>query len=113
MTATTPSKCATLQGAAANVWPGANATRTTNSLRILLDKIRNVRYILPLYIATVYCHCILPLSESFFPFAERQAGGKLSLFETLAHNLVREPRRGSDFFIFFTCNSLKKLDSEK
>jgi hypothetical protein len=31
----------------------------------------------------------------------------------LAHNLLREPGRGSDFFIFFTRNPLKRLDSEK
>jgi hypothetical protein len=35
------------------------------------------------------------------------------LFETLAYNLPRELERGSNFFIFFTRNPLKRLDSEK
>jgi hypothetical protein len=38
---------------------------------------------------------------------------KLWLFEPLAHNLPRERRRGSDFFIFLTRNPFKRLDSEK
>jgi hypothetical protein len=35
------------------------------------------------------------------------------LFETLAHNLPREPGRRNNFFIFFAGNPLKRLDSEK
>jgi hypothetical protein len=54
------------------------------------------------------------LSESRSrPPKNGQEGEKLWLFEILGHNPSREPRRRSDFFIFFTCNSLKRLDSEK
>jgi hypothetical protein len=35
------------------------------------------------------------------------------LFETLAHNLSREPRRGGDFLNYIARNPLKKLDSKK
>jgi hypothetical protein len=35
------------------------------------------------------------------------------LFEPLAHNLPRERGRTRNFFIFFTRNPLKRLDSEK
>jgi hypothetical protein len=38
---------------------------------------------------------------------------KPRLFETLAHNLLREPARRRGFLIFFTRNPLKMLDSEK
>jgi hypothetical protein len=35
------------------------------------------------------------------------------LFETLAHNLLREQRRGPDFLSDIVRNPLKRLDSEK
>jgi hypothetical protein len=35
------------------------------------------------------------------------------LFETLAHNLLREQRRGPDFLSDIARNPLKRLDSEK
>jgi hypothetical protein len=35
------------------------------------------------------------------------------LFETLIHNLPREPWRRRNFFIFFACNPLKRLNSQK
>jgi hypothetical protein len=60
-----------------------------------------------------YALCI-PLAESLSrsPVDGRE-DGRPWLFETLAYNLPREPERGRDFFIFFTCNPLKRLDSEK
>jgi hypothetical protein len=67
----------------------------------LLDKIRNVRYVF-----------LLAESHSRSPKDGRK-DGKPWLFETLAHNPPREPGRRSDFYIFFTRNSLKRLDSEK
>jgi hypothetical protein len=56
----------------------------------------------------------IPIGRIFF--AAGKTGGKdekLWLFETLAHNLSREPRWRSDFFIFLTRNSLKRHDSEQ
>jgi hypothetical protein len=38
---------------------------------------------------------------------------KPRLFETLAHNLLREQRRRSDFLTDIARNPLKRLDSEK
>jgi hypothetical protein len=35
------------------------------------------------------------------------------LFETLAHNLSPEPRRGRDFLNYIARNLLKSLDSQK
>ena len=35
------------------------------------------------------------------------------LFETLAHNLPREPGRGGDFLNYIARNPLKRLDSQK
>ena len=35
------------------------------------------------------------------------------LFETLTHNLTREPGRGSDFLNDIACNALKRLDSQE
>jgi hypothetical protein len=35
------------------------------------------------------------------------------LFETLTHNLLREPGRRRNFLFFFRRNPLKRLDSEK
>jgi len=55
-----------------------------------------------------------PLTESLSrsPVDGRE-DEKPRLFETLAHNPPREPGRRSNFFIFFTRNPLKRLDSEK
>jgi hypothetical protein len=67
----------------------------------LLDKIRNLRY-------------AFRLSESL---SRSPVGGrddeKPRLFETLAHNLSREQRRGSDFLNDTARNPLKRLDSQK
>jgi hypothetical protein len=38
---------------------------------------------------------------------------KAWLFETLAYNLPREPRRRGDFFTYIARNPLKRLNSEK
>jgi len=49
-----------------------------------------------------------------FPLAARRAEDEdLWLFETLAHNPPREPRRGSDFSNFLARNPLRRLDSQK
>jgi hypothetical protein len=50
-----------------------------------------------------------------------QAGGRAERGESVIHafadgvkhNLRREPRKLANFFIFFACNPLKRLDSEK
>ena len=87
---------------------GAGMARQTGQLGLpdridgavgnVLDKIRNIRY-------------AFPLSESH---SHRPVGGRESekprLFETLAHNLRREPERGSDFLNYIARNSLKRLD---
>jgi hypothetical protein len=78
-------------------WSTAIAVRAAN----LLDKIRNVRYAFR-----------LTESISRSPVDGRE-DEKLRLFETLVHNLRREAGAEERFFIFFTCNSLKKFDSEK
>jgi hypothetical protein len=64
----------------------------------LLDKIGNVRY----------AFRVAEISSSL-------AGpdGKPRLFETLANNLPREPRRRSDFLNDIAGNPLKRLDSQK
>jgi hypothetical protein len=66
-----------------------------------LDKIRKLCY--------VFSHSE---SRSRSPKDGRE-DEKPWLFETLAHNLLREPARRSDFLIFFTRSPLKRLDSEK
>jgi hypothetical protein len=78
-----------LEGAARQGRPTANAFRATNSLRgFFLDKIRNVRYIFP-----------LTESLSCSPKDGRE-DGKPWQFETLVYNLPREPWRGRDFLFF-------------
>jgi hypothetical protein len=67
----------------------------------LLDKIRNK--------CNVF-HLTESLSRS--P-ADGREDEKPWLFETLAHNLPREPGRGSDFFTYIARNPLKRLDSQK
>jgi hypothetical protein len=67
----------------------------------LLDKIRNARYAFPLAES---------LSRSPEDGWEEE---KPWLFETLPHNLPREPARGSDFLTYIACNPLKRLDSQK
>jgi hypothetical protein len=67
----------------------------------LLDKIRNA------------CN-IFPLTES----TSRSPGDgredeRAWLFETLAHNPLREPGRRELFFYFRARNPLKRLDSKK
>jgi hypothetical protein len=67
----------------------------------LIDKIRNLRYVFT-----------LAESQSRSPKDGRE-DEKLWLFETLAHNLSREPERGGDFLNYMACNPLKRLDSKK
>jgi hypothetical protein len=57
---------------------------------------------------------IFRLSESLShsPIGGRD-GGKPRLFETLAHNLPREPGQRSGFSDFRARNPLKRLDSRK
>jgi hypothetical protein len=52
--------------------------------------------------------------RNLFP-ARGQAIGETRkpwLFETLAHNLSREPARGSDLLTYIARNPLKRLDSK-
>jgi hypothetical protein len=52
--------------------------------------------------------------KSLFSLAGRRAERPEPwLFETLAHNLLREPERRSDFLTYTARNSLKRLDSQK
>jgi hypothetical protein len=44
---------------------------------------------------------------------DRREVEKPWLFETLAHNLSREPERGGDFLTYIARNPLKRLDSKK
>jgi hypothetical protein len=54
------------------------------------------------------------LLRNLFPLADSgQEDEKLWLFETLAHNLPREPGRRSGFSNFLARNPLKRLDSQK
>jgi hypothetical protein len=54
------------------------------------------------------------LAEFTLPLAGRRAEDeKPWLFETLVHNLRREPERGGDFLNYIACNPLKRLNSEK
>jgi len=86
---------------------GAVAGEPTNSQRHnnhelsanLIGKVRNVWYPFP-----------LAESISRLPVDGRR---KPWLFETLAHNLPREPGRGGDFLNDIARNSLKKLVSQK
>jgi hypothetical protein len=66
-----------------------------------LDKIRNLRYTFR-----------LTESLSRSPQDGRE-DEKPWLFETLAHNPLREPGRASDFLTYTARNSLKRLDSQK
>jgi hypothetical protein len=55
-----------------------------------------------------------PLAEFPFPLAGGRAGNeKPWLFETLVHNLPREPERGGDFLNYVARNPLKRFDSQK
>jgi hypothetical protein len=88
------------QGAAARSRPTANAITSADYLRISLTKSEM---------------CAIHSSwRNPFPLARRRAANeKPRLFETWAHNLPREPGRGSDFLTYIACNPLKRLDSEK
>jgi hypothetical protein len=66
-----------------------------------LTKSENVRYVFP-----------LAESLSRSPVDGRE-DEKLRLFETLAHNPLRELGRGSGFSTFIARNPLKRLDSQK
>ena len=59
-------------------------------------------------------HYVFRLSESISRSPEDgREDEKPWLFETLAHNLSREPGRGSDFLNYIARNLLKRLDSQK
>jgi hypothetical protein len=74
--------------------PTATAIRATNCL----DKIRNVRK-------------VFPLTESYSRSSKNgRKDEKPWLFETLVHNLPREPGRGGDFLNYIAHNPLKRLD---
>ena len=66
----------------------------------MLDKIRNL------------CH-MFPLAESNSRSLAGERDKDPWLFETLAYNLSREPRRGSDFLNYVARNPLKRLNSQK
>jgi len=56
---------------------------------------------------------MLPLAESHSHSLAGERDKGSWLFETLAHNLPREPGRGSDFLNYVARNPLKRLDSQK
>ena len=59
-------------------------------------------------------HYVFRLSESISHSPEDgREDEKPWLFETLAHNLSREPGRGSDFLNYIARNLLKRLNSQK
>ena len=66
-----------------------------------LDKNRSLRYVFSLS---------EPTSRSPVDGREEETP---RLFETLPHNLSREPERGSDFLTDIANNPLKRLDSKK
>jgi hypothetical protein len=60
------------------------------------------------------CALYIPLGGISFPSpVDGREDEELWLFETLAHNLLREPERGSDFLTYIARNPLKRLDSQK
>jgi hypothetical protein len=79
----------------------SRSTAIDRGVANFLDKIRNSSYAFR-----------LTESRSRSPKDGRE-NEKLGLFETLAHNLPREPGRGSDFLTCIARNPLKRLDSQK